>query len=52
VYNRGKGSNPFESHLIVRAKRGERSTKFHIGNYTTLDQAVIARMKFIDSLKY
>jgi len=52
IYNRNKGNNPFEAGLNIKAKRGERSTKFHIGRYGTLDQAVVARMKFIDNLKY
>lgn len=52
VYNRSKGNNPYEAHLSIKAKRGEKNTKFHIGNYSTLDQAVVARMRFIDSLKY
>lgn len=50
VYKRNE--NRYEAGLNLKRQKSGKSMSFHIGNYPTAEAASLARIKFIDSLKY
>lgn len=42
----------YQSYLHIYSNNNKRSIKRHIGTFKTPEAAAIARLKFIDSLKY